>query len=163
MEASAAGWRLAVASSGAPESVAAVIRAAMGPALAAEFVLVAGDSVPQKKPSPLVFTRAAAAMRVHPCNCVAVEDSRNGLMAAIAAGMPCVVTPTQLTFHHDFSEAALVVNELGEPGGPPRVVLGGRAWIGRGSHVDLADCEAVLRATQPTGTTTRVRDRVFVA
>jgi beta-phosphoglucomutase-like phosphatase (HAD superfamily) len=44
-----------------------------------------------------------------------VEDSRNGFLAARAAGMHCIVTTNGYTEHEDFSGADLVVSELGEP------------------------------------------------
>ena len=46
-----------------------------------------------------------------------VEDSRNGLLAAVGAGLPCVVTVSSYTEDEDFSEAALVVSSLGDPDG----------------------------------------------
>src|SRR5918992_5365348 len=55
MEALAAGWRVAVATAGARESVTAVVRTALGEDLAAEFTLITGESVRYKKPSPQVF------------------------------------------------------------------------------------------------------------
>jgi beta-phosphoglucomutase-like phosphatase (HAD superfamily) len=44
--------------------------------------------------------------------CVALEDSRNGLLASVAAGIPTVVTPGIYTRDQDFSEAALVIDDL---------------------------------------------------
>jgi len=48
---------------------------------------------------------------------VVVEDSRNGFLAAQAAGMPCVVTTNSYTEDEDFTGADLVVRELGDPPG----------------------------------------------
>ena len=47
---------------------------------------------------------------------IAIEDSVNGLRAARAAGIWTVVTPTYWTEGGDFSEAALVLPHLGDPG-----------------------------------------------
>ena len=44
-----------------------------------------------------------------------IEDSRNGLLAAKAAGMHCVITTNGYTQNEDFSEADLVIPDLGEP------------------------------------------------
>ena len=52
-----------------------------------------------------------------------VEDSRNGLLAAHGAGMRCVITQSAYTIEEDFSEAAAVYPELGDPPGP-HVTLG---------------------------------------
>jgi beta-phosphoglucomutase-like phosphatase (HAD superfamily) len=48
---------------------------------------------------------------------VVVEDSRNGLLAAKEAGMRCLITKSRYTQHEDFSEADLVVDELGDAPG----------------------------------------------
>jgi beta-phosphoglucomutase-like phosphatase (HAD superfamily) len=43
-----------------------------------------------------------------------IEDSRNGLLAAKAAGMYCVITTNGYTKEEDFTEADLIVSELGD-------------------------------------------------
>jgi HAD superfamily hydrolase (TIGR01509 family) len=146
-DAVSAGWRVAVASSGARPSVEALVRTALGADLASAIVLVTGESVRRKKPSPEVFDLAAASVRIPPTDCVVVEDTRNGLLAAMAAGMPCVITPTSLSIDEDFSGAALVVSGLGDPDTPSETVLGG--WAGAAVHdpylslPDLAELGAV--------------------
>ncbi len=52
---------------------------------------------------------------VEPSECLVVEDSRNGLLAAKAAKMRCIVTTNGYTENEDFEEADLVVSELGDP------------------------------------------------
>jgi beta-phosphoglucomutase-like phosphatase (HAD superfamily) len=44
--------------------------------------------------------------------CVAIEDSKNGLQASVAAGIATVMTPGIYTSGHSFERAALVVNDL---------------------------------------------------
>jgi len=44
--------------------------------------------------------------------CIALEDSGNGLKAALAAGLPTVITPNRFTQHHDFAGAMRVVPDL---------------------------------------------------
>ncbi len=51
-----------------------------------------------------------------------IEDSRNGLLAAVGAGLRCVVTVSGYTADEDMSEAVLVVTSLGDPGEPARVL-----------------------------------------
>ena len=51
-----------------------------------------------------------------------IEDSRNGLLAAVGAGLRCVVTVSGYTAEEDMSEAALVVSSLGDPGEPATVL-----------------------------------------
>jgi hypothetical protein len=63
-------------------------------------------------------------------DCVAIEDSVNGLIAAKTAGLYTVVTPSYWTLGDDFSAADLVLPSLGSPARPlpPRAV----ALVGRG-------------------------------
>jgi len=111
------GWLLAVCSTSAIASVEAVLRQVMGVELASQFAGVfAGDMVKAKKPAPDVYNLAVAKLNLDPVNCLVVEDSRNGLLAATAAGMTCIVTYNDLTKDEDFSEAAIVLSDFGEPG-----------------------------------------------
>ncbi|SDN29776.1 HAD-IA family hydrolase [Actinacidiphila guanduensis] len=117
-EAHAAGWPLAVASTSAEPSVRAVLDLAAGPELAAHFSVFAGDVVPRKKPAPDIYAYAAERMGLDPAQTMVVEDSRNGMLAALAAGLPCTVTTSAYTGQEDFTGAALVVSTLGDPAGP---------------------------------------------
>lgn len=56
-------------------------------------VLVGGDEVPRGKPAPDIFLAAAARLGVEPANCVVLEDSEPGVIAAWAAGMIPVMVP----------------------------------------------------------------------
>ena len=84
--------------------------------------MFAGDIVKAKKPAPDIYNHAADELGLAPRDCVVIEDSRNGLLAATAAGMACIITQNALTEREDFSEAALVVDSLGDPGQPARVI-----------------------------------------
>ncbi len=74
-----------------------------------------------------------------------VEDSRNGLLAAVGAGLRCLMTVNGYTEEEDSSEAILVVSSLGDPGrradARDREPQQGRS---PGDYVTLADLEAVL-------------------
>lgn len=145
-EALNAGWTLAVASTSAPESVNAVLRCAVGEQTAARFALVlAGDVVKAKKPAPDIYILAARMLEVSPAECVVVEDSNNGLRAAVAAGMKCVVTVSGYTREEDFSEAAIVLTSLGDTGGEPCEVLANRSAARPRGLFGLAELESVLR------------------
>lgn len=109
------GWRLAVASTSAESSVRAVLRHAVGEDLAGNFSVYAGDIVPAKKPAPDIYLHALEDMGVEAAETVVVEDSRNGLESAAAAGLPTVVTVSSFTGDEDFTEASLVVSNLGDP------------------------------------------------
>jgi len=144
-EALGAGWKLAVASTSAEESVRAVLRHAMGDETAAQFSLVlAGDCVKAKKPAPDIYLLAAKELGVSPAECVVVEDSNNGVEAAAGAGMKCVVTVSGYTREEDFSRAAIVLSCLGDPGGEVCEVLENRSAARPAGWFRLADLEAVL-------------------
>ena len=148
-EALEAGWTLAVASTSAPESVEAVLRHAMGEATAKRFSLVlAGDCVKAKKPAPDIYLLAAERLGADPKQCVVVEDSNNGLEAAVAAGMKCVVTVSGYTREEDFSSAALVVSCLGDPGGEVCQVLANRSAARPAGYLTIADLEKILATDQ---------------
>ena len=112
----AAGWTVAVASTSATESVSAVLRRAVGDETADRVPIFAGDVVPAKKPDPAIYLLTVRELGLDPADTLVVEDSRNGLLAATAAGLPCLVTVNGYTRDETFDEATLVVSELGDPG-----------------------------------------------
>ena len=108
----AAGYRLALASSAEIPIIAATVET-LG--LADCFELrVSGEEVPRGKPAPDVFLEAARRLALAPRDCLVVEDSRNGLLAARAAGMRCAVVPCSATLGHDFTEADYRLRTLTE-------------------------------------------------
>jgi len=145
-EAQAAGWALAVASTSAEESVRAVLGHAVGAEMAGRFTVFAGDIVPAKKPSPAIYELALTQLGLRAGDAIAIEDSRNGLLAAVRAGLRCVITVSGYTRDEDMSEAALVVSSLGDPG-EPAAVLADRVDVRPGQLVMLADLDACR--TQP--------------
>jgi HAD superfamily hydrolase (TIGR01509 family) len=147
-EAFAAGWTLAVASTSAEESVRAVLEHAVGKAKAAHFSVLAGDAVPAKKPDPGIYTLALERTGADANETIVVEDSRNGLLAAVGAGLRCVVTVSSYTQEENFSEAVLVVSSLGDPGEPARV-FANRGPSEPGEYVTLDDLHACLQVPAP--------------
>lgn len=81
-----------------------------------EFVL-AGDVVKKKKPDPEIYLLALKKGGLKAEECIVVEDSRNGLLAAKAAGMNVVVTTNHYTEKEDLREADIIVTCLGDPDG----------------------------------------------
>ena len=143
-EARAAGWQLAVCSTSAEPSVRAILENAVGEA-AADFLVLTGDVVSAKKPTPDIYLLALERLDLGPSEAIVVEDSRNGLLAATGAGLTTVVTVNGYTRDEDFSEAALVVSSLGDPDSEPIEVLADRAEVRPGGYVMLADLEACAR------------------
>lgn len=74
--------------------------------------LSSGDEVPNGKPAPDVFLLAAKRLDVDPSHCLVIEDTLNGLRAALAGGMYCVAIPCDATRHQDHSEADLQLQSL---------------------------------------------------
>ena len=147
-EAREKGWTLAVCSTSALDSVKAVLQTVMGEELAASFAGVfAGDIVKAKKPAPDIYNYAVEKLSLSPGDCVVIEDSRNGLLAATRAKMACVITQNTLTEKEDFSEAALVVDSLGDPDQPARV-MANRSAARPTQMVTVADLDAVLTRGQ---------------
>src|SRR4030042_3344171 len=115
-EAIAADVVLAICSASHERAVNLVAEILLGPERKAHFSkILAGDVVAKKKPDPEIYNLASEWLNLEPSECVVVEDSRNGLLAAKAAGMYCVVTTNGYTKDEDFTEADLVVSELGDP------------------------------------------------
>lgn len=146
-EALAAGWPVTVASTSAEASVRATLERAVGAGQAAQIRVFAGDVVPHKKPAPDIYLLALRSLGLPAGRVVVVEDSRNGLMAATGADLTCVITVNDFTAGEDFSEAALVVSSLGDPGGERTKVLASRGQAAPGDWVTLADLAAVLPRT----------------
>jgi HAD superfamily hydrolase (TIGR01509 family) len=108
--------KLAVCSTSNERAVNLVVEKMLGKNRKSHFnAILAGDIVTKKKPDPEIYNLALKTLGLKPDECVVVEDSRNGLLAAKAAGMYCVVTTNGYTENEDFSEADLVVPELGDP------------------------------------------------
>ncbi len=149
-EALDAGWTLAVASTSAQASVAAILNCAAGPRNAARFATVlAGDIVPKKKPAPDIYNLAIDRLGVGRADALVIEDSRNGLEAATAAGLRCLVTISSYTSQENFDEAVLVVSDFGEPGGAIEV-LANRSRARPAGWIRLEDLAACLE-NRPAG------------
>lgn len=113
-EAIAAGVRLAVCSTSNERAVTAIVETLLGPERRRRFAIFAGDIVARKKPAPDIYLLARDRLDLPAEECLVVEDSRNGLLSAKAAGMACLITRSRYTWHENFSEADRVVDELGD-------------------------------------------------
>lgn len=112
-EASVQGVQLAIATTTSPVNIAALLRRAVGSDWRLNFTAIGDASTaPLKKPHPQVYLQMLGALRLPAAQCLAFEDSSNGLRAATAAGLSTVITPTHFTAHHDFSAALRVLPDL---------------------------------------------------
>ncbi len=107
--------KLAVCSTSNEKSVQMIVEKLLGEKRKKHFqAILAGDIVSKKKPDPEIYELCKKMLSIDPVNCVVVEDSRNGLLAAKAAGFNCLITTNDYTMDEDFSEADKVVDELGD-------------------------------------------------
>lgn len=124
-EARDVGLRLAVATTTTPENVEALISQTLGSDAMQWFeVIAAGDIVPAKKPAPDIYIYAMDKMNLKPEQCLAFEDSGNGIRSTSAANLQTVITTNDYTRDHDFTGAALVIDQFGEPDDPFEVLSG---------------------------------------
>ena len=125
LEAQAEGIRLAIATTTSMENVEALLEHSLEPDAVSWFeVIAAGDTVAAKKPAPDIYHYTLEAMDLSAEECLAIEDSANGLRSALAAGIKTVVTVSDYTRNERFVGAALVVDHLGEPDQPLKVLAG---------------------------------------
>lgn len=75
-------------------------------------IVTAADVGHRAKPAPDVYLRAATLLRADPQACVAIEDSRNGIRAAKAAGMACIALATDMNADQLLHEADATVSSL---------------------------------------------------
>lgn len=103
------GLRLAIATTTSRPNVDALCLAGFGmPAAVAFDVIAAGDEVSAKKPAPDVYNLALARLGLPAADCVAFEDSLNGVTAAKSAGLRCLASPSLYTAADDLSLADAV-------------------------------------------------------
>jgi HAD superfamily hydrolase (TIGR01509 family) len=118
-EAAAVNVQLAIASTSTLANIETLLRTALGRYSLQRFAVVgAGDQVRHKKPAPEIYRFVLRELARSAEDCAAIEDSRNGLTAAKAAGLYTVVTPSYWTLAEDFSAADLVLPSLGSPSKP---------------------------------------------
>ncbi len=142
LEAREQGMRLAIATTTTPANVTALLESTLGQEGLGWFEAIgAGDIVPAKKPAPDIYHYVLQQLRLHPAQCLAFEDSDNGLKSAVQAGLKTVVTVNDYTQNQDFTDAILVLDHLGNGDQPFTVLAGQVGWttyfdmsLARGLH-----------------------------
>lgn len=105
--------RLAIATTTTESNVVALDRAVCGSLRLDAFdVVVGGNTVPQKKPDPMVYQTTLQKLGLEPAEAIAIEDASAGVEAARGAGLRCLATPSYYTTAHDLSHATVVVDDL---------------------------------------------------
>lgn len=124
-EARQAGLRLAIATTTTPENVTTLLSATLGDEAIDWFeVIAAGDIVPAKKPASDIYDYTLEKMGLAGGQCLALEDSCNGLIASIGADIPTVITVNGYTQGEEFDGALVVLDQFGMPGAPAQVLAG---------------------------------------
>jgi beta-phosphoglucomutase-like phosphatase (HAD superfamily) len=112
-----AGVPIAIATACVGWAAEQVIEAGLGKEfLESLAVLCGGESTERKKPHPDIYLLVAEKTGIDPSDCVVLEDTRHGLLAAKSAGMNCLVTPSEFAQDHDLTEADRVSPDLETPG-----------------------------------------------
>lgn len=125
--------KIAIATTTTPENVTALLKSTLGEDSPGWFdVIGAGDIVPGKKPEPDIYLWVLERLGLPAHQCIAIEDSENGIKASLAAGLDTIVTVNDYTRSQDFSGARLLLSDLGEPTQPFTVLEGnahGAVWV----------------------------------
>ncbi|MHB8920005.1 MAG: HAD family hydrolase [Halothiobacillus sp.] len=142
-EARAQGLRLAIVTTTTPDNVTGLLEATLGTESIGWFeVIAAGDIVPQKKPAGDIYVYTLAQLQLRADQCLAIEDSGNGVYSAKAAGIPVLVTKNAYTRDDQFTGAVAVLSDLGEPGYAAQAHFGLNPAKG---YVDCAYLQALVR------------------
>ena len=80
-------------------------------------IVLAGDVVKNKKPDPEIYNLALSKLDLKPDEVFVVEDSKNGVKAAKAAGMKVIVTTNHYTEKEDVNAGEVIVSCLGDADG----------------------------------------------
>jgi beta-phosphoglucomutase-like phosphatase (HAD superfamily) len=126
--------RLGIATTTTFANIEALLGTHLGPDALDRFAVIgAGDQAKRKKPAPDIYEYVLRELDLPPEECVAFEDSANGLMAAKGARLFTIVTPSYWSSAEDFSAADLLLPSLGSaerPLPPAAVELLGASVLG---------------------------------
>lgn len=75
-------------------------------------LIISADHVKNAKPHPDIYLKAAKGLKLDPGDCLVLEDSQSGVIAAKKAGMYVIAVPSRFTNHQDFSQSDLIVPSL---------------------------------------------------
>lgn len=124
-EARAQGLRMAIATTTTLANVEALITNTLGKAALDWFeVIGAGNCVPNLKPAGDIYHWVLAKMKLDANECIAFEDSHNGIVSATQANLKTLITTNEYTETHTFDGAMAILNNLGEPNKPFKRIQG---------------------------------------
>ncbi|MEX0721510.1 MAG: HAD family phosphatase [Balneolaceae bacterium] len=73
---------------------------------------ISGAELENSKPHPAIFNKAAELSETHPAQCCVIEDSKNGVIAAKAAGMKCIGFRNPHSGNQDLSKADVIIADF---------------------------------------------------
>ena len=113
MSAKDQGWKLGLVTTTSRDNITALLDA-LSPAIRSQDfdVIVDASDVDAPKPDRAAYTYALKNLNEDAADCVAIEDNRGGVEAAVAAGLPCVAFPNENTAQHDIDAADRRVDRL---------------------------------------------------
>ena len=139
-EARQRGFRLAIATTTTPENVTALLTHTLGADSIDWFeVIAAGDVVPAKKPASDIYDYALQEMNLSADECIAFEDSENGIKSSVGAKLNTIITINDYTKDHNFNDASIVLDQMGEPEQPFSVITG------NANNASYLDCDLVIQ------------------
>jgi HAD superfamily hydrolase (TIGR01509 family) len=107
------GLRLAIATTTTEANIDALLRPRLGPDWSQRFeVIEHAGTAPRKKPDSQVYRQTLQRLGLAATACLAIEDSANGLQAALGAGIATIITPNPFTAHHNFKGALRILPSL---------------------------------------------------
>ncbi len=138
------GFRLAIATTTTPANVTRLLESTLGKESIGWFeVIAAGDIVPNKKPAADIYDYALEQMNLTADDCMAFEDSSNGIQSSMGANLKTVITQNHYTEEHDFTGAAVVLDHLGEPDDACQCIAGD---IGDATFISVAELTKLFAA-----------------
>ena len=114
-EARNAGVKLAIATTTSQDNVTTLLEQSLGAGSESLFdVIGCGDIVANKKPAPDIYFWVLEKLGLDASECIALEDSENGLRSSLAAGLKTFITMNHYTRTQDFSGASAVLDDLSD-------------------------------------------------
>lgn len=77
-------------------------------------IILSADDVEEVKPNPALYIKTLEALGIEPEEAIAVEDSDNGSLAAIRAGINCIIIPNEITKALSFHEKGRLLNSYAD-------------------------------------------------
>ncbi len=114
--------KIAIATTTTLSNVTTLLKSTLGEDSPSWFTVIgAGDMVVKKKPAPDIYYLVLDKLGVPAQQCIAIEDSENGLNSARNAGIHTLITANKYTQQQNFSGAILVLPDLSDLGDPSQV------------------------------------------